>query len=131
MTHGDKAKAKTQGKSSQASVSKKASSEKAVAKGGETGSKGQGKAAGKSGSAKSGETGKAAAVAEKAGAKGGSQTGALPKKAGGKDSGDKPRPARGAPVETAGPDGFSNPVIAGAYKHALKKYPNALRKLTD
>ncbi|HUP47301.1 MAG TPA: hypothetical protein VNA04_00780 [Thermoanaerobaculia bacterium] len=26
---------------------------------------------------------------------------------------------------------FTNPVIGSAFKHALRKYPNALRKLTD
>lgn len=26
---------------------------------------------------------------------------------------------------------FTNPIVAAAFKHAVKKYPNALRKLTD
>ncbi|HEU4522310.1 MAG TPA: hypothetical protein VFT12_09925 [Thermoanaerobaculia bacterium] len=29
------------------------------------------------------------------------------------------------------PDGFSNPAVAAAFKHAVKKYSNAFRKLTD
>ena len=32
-----------------------------------------------------------------------------------------------------GPEGFtiSNPIIAAAFKRAVKKYPNAFRRLTD
>jgi hypothetical protein len=30
-----------------------------------------------------------------------------------------------------GADGFSNSVVANAFKRAIKKYPNAFRKLTD
>ena len=38
----------------------------------------------------------------------------------------KPRP-RG----TSDTPGFSNPVVANAFKRAIKKYPNAFRRLTD
>ena len=34
------------------------------------------------------------------------------------------------PARTTG-DGFTNPVVGAAFKHAVKKYPNAFRKLTD
>lgn len=38
----------------------------------------------------------------------------------------KLRPAAGDTAVT-----FTNPTVAAAFKHAVKKYPNAFRKLTD
>lgn len=32
---------------------------------------------------------------------------------------------------TPDPSGFSNPVVGAAFKRAVKKYPNAFRRLTD
>ena len=119
MTHGDKAKAKT-GKGSSQTSGKKVS--KAV----ET------KASGKEG--KGGKGSKAAGSKQQAG----SEKAAAPKKgnapaakdvtpAAGSDAKAK---ARGAahPSESSG---FSNAVVGSAFKHALKKYPNAFRRLTD
>jgi hypothetical protein len=130
MTHGDKAKAK-------AAKSNKASVKKAGPKGGENGKskaagqdvKGQGKAvqSGKAGKASQG--GKAGE-----GAKAGAEKAAAAKKGSGpaKESTSRAEPkAKGgpAPAETAG--GFANPAISAAFRQALKKYSNALRKLTD
>ena len=44
----------------------------------------------------------------------------------------KPKAGNGD-TTTARPagDGFTNPVVGAAFKHAVKKYPNAFRKLTD
>jgi hypothetical protein len=44
----------------------------------------------------------------------------------------KPKGGNGdAPAARTAGDGFTNPVVAAAFKHAVKKYPNAFRKLTD
>ena len=138
MTHGDKAKAK-------AAKSNKASVKKAGPKGGENGKSkaaGQGvkaKGPGKAGqSIKAGQSGKAvqAGKGSKAGesVKTGAEKAAAAKKGSGqtKDSTSRAEPkAKGspAPADTAG--SFSNPAISAAFRQALKKYPNALRKLTD
>lgn len=118
MKHGDKEKAKAV-KSSQASAAKKASSQ-------------GGKSGGKEAIQTSGETGKGKkqqAVAKKSSpvAK---KVAASSKEdaAGGKGKGGKQ-----AVASQAGeiPGDFSNPIISTAFKHTVKKYPNALRKLTD
>lgn len=113
MTHGDQAKAK-KANSSQASGIPK-SSIKAASKG-------------KAGSKEAGDGGKAL---KKAGSEKGGSAAAVPKgvaaKEGTSGKGGKARPA--ASADDAG--GFSNAAVAAAFKRALKKYPNAFRKLTD
>jgi len=70
---------------------------------------------------------------------GGEKTAAAPGKSGktdkgssaaAKESGTGSKAARGA-TPTADAGSFSSPAVAAAFKHVLKKYPNALRKLTD
>ena len=39
--------------------------------------------------------------------------------------------ARRPGAQGSGEGGFSNPAVGAAFKLALKKYPNAFRKLTD
>jgi hypothetical protein len=131
MTHGDKAKAKA-AKSNQASAAKKV-----TPKGRESG-KGPGKEAGQGGrqSRESGQTAKAVPKAAGAKAPGSEKSGAAkkgsPAPAPPKDSGADARVKARTTADNGGSaGGFSNPVIAGAFKRALKKYPNALRKLTD
>jgi hypothetical protein len=123
MTHGDKAKAKT-GKSSQASAVKKSSPAKETGrKGVET--KGAGKSAPKS--AGKGEAGgKAKIPIRKAGSEKGGAAAAKAVAAPGKESAAKA--VKGRAEESPA---FTNPVVGTAFKHALKKYPNAFRKLTD
>lgn len=91
----------------------------------------KGKASGKTASRKVASPGKT-----KSGAKGGAKSSrpeATPKaaapKAGSKPAlaGNGKSNARNAPGVT----GFSNPVVAGAFKRAVKKYPTAFRRLTD
>jgi len=110
MKHGDQANAK----SAKAKASPEKSS-KAVVAG--KGSKGAGETSSKT------KSGSSKAVPKK---------GAVPTKGEGSASrpkaGAKAPAARGAPVE---PEGFTNPVIAAAFKRAVKKYPTAFRKLTD
>lgn len=128
MTHGDKAKAKT-GKSSQASAAKKSSSPVKEAAGKAVQGKGGGKAAPQESASKAGAQGKTGKISiKKAGAEKGSPSPAVEKAAAssGKEGGGAKAKAR---VEDA--SGFSNPAIANAFKHAVKKYPNAFRKLTD
>ena len=132
MTHGDKAKAK-------AAKSNKASVKKAGPKGGENGKskaagqavKGQGKAVQSSKTSQSGKTGKGSKAGE--GAKAGPEAAAAKKGSGqAKDSTSRTEPkakSSAAPADTAG--SFTNPAISAAFRQVLKKYPNALRKLTD
>ena len=136
MTHGDKEKAK-------AAKSNKASVKKAGPKGGENGKskaagqavKGQGKAVQSGKTSQSGKAGKASQGGKAGeGTKAGAEKAATAKKGSGpaKESTSRAEPkAKGgpAPAETAG--GFANPAISAAFRQALKKYPNALRKLTD
>lgn len=123
MTHGDKAKAK-------AAKSNKASVKKAGSQGGENG---KSKAAGQGSKAvQSGKTSQSGKAGE--GVKAGAEKAAAAKKGSGpaKDSAGRAEPkTKGspAPADTAG--SFSNPAISSAFRQALKKYPNALRKLTD
>jgi hypothetical protein len=115
MKHGDKAKGKT------LKASKASSGEKAGSKGGEAKSNAKAQAGGKTvQAAKSGSSAKAQAVTQTV--------------AGKKAAGSAPRPAAAAGgIKGLRPDeeGFSNPIVAGAFKRAVKKYPNAFRKLTD
>ena len=115
MTHGDKAKAK-------AAKSNKASVKKAGSQGGENG---------KSKAVQSGKTSQGGKAGE--GVKAGAEKAAAKKGSGpAKDSASRAEPkTKGspAPADTAG--SFSNPAISSAFRQALKKYPNALRKLTD
>jgi hypothetical protein len=126
MTHGDQAKAKA-AKSSQASGNQK-SSPQTAGKAVQSGKAGQG--GGKEGGAGS----KGAPILVKAGPeKGGSP--AAPKAGAGaaKEAGNGGK-GKGRPVPPPAADtttGFSNPAVANAFKRALKKYPNAFRKLTD
>jgi hypothetical protein len=109
MKHGDKAKAKA-AKASKPSDQK--SSTKAVAKGGKAESKGRETAAkAKSGSEKAGSSKKT-----------GSEAVAASGKAGGNGRGRAAEPDAGT---------FANPLIAAAFKRAVKKYPNSFRRLTD
>ena|ERR1700759_863920 len=103
MTHGDKAKAKS-AKAIKASGSSKTHD-------------GQGSKAGKA---------VQTAGSKKAGAETLQQKGSTKAEsgAGAKGSGPKGR----AEAET---DGFTNPIIAASFKHAIKKYPVAFRRLTD
>ena len=124
MTHGDKAKAK-------AAKSNKASVKKAGSQGGENG---KSKAAGQGSKAvQSGKTSQSGKAGQ--GVKAGGEKAAAAKKGGGaeKDSASRAEPktkgSPAAPADTAG--SFSNPAISAAFRQALKKYPNALRKLTD
>ena len=42
------------------------------------------------------------------------------------------QPLRPSPYSVGDGNGsFNNPTVAAAFKHAIKKYPNAFRKLTD
>jgi hypothetical protein len=137
MTHGDKAKAK-------AAKSNKASVKKAGPKGGENGkSKAAGQAVkgpGKAGkgikavqSGKPSQSGKAGKASQggKAGqgAKAGAEKAAAAKKGSGQTKDTSKAKSSPAPADTA--DSFANPAISAAFRQALKKYPNALRKLTD
>jgi hypothetical protein len=117
MTHGDKAKAKT-GKSSSQTSAKKVKVAEPKAGGKEKGGKGD----------------KAAGTKQQAGREKAASAIQKGSSAGAKDS----TPATGsadakgkARVEGSNGTGFSNAAVASAFKHALKKYPNALRRLTD
>jgi hypothetical protein len=119
MTHGDKTKAKPV-KSSKASGKDQAS-----AKGGETRKAGAEKGNGKGAPpAKTGKVGESSAAA-KAVSAGKASVGT----ARGKESGEKPRARATVPV-SEGPV-ISNPALADSFDRAIKKYPNAFRKLTD
>ena len=115
MKHGDQAKGKTAKAASQASGKK--SSSKAVPKA-QTAAGKSGQGSGEGGSkAESGGAEKARPFPPKGSAL----------KAG--DGGTGGKSAKGRPpAEDAG---INNPVIAAAFKRAVKKYPNAFRKLTD
>jgi hypothetical protein len=110
MTHGDKAKAKTGKGSSQTSGKK---SGKGI----------EAKGAGKDGKGTKGEQASAKqTVAEKP----------VSKKDGGTSAKEPSGAERGKSRVPAGDgSGFSNASVGAAFKHALKKYPNAFRKLTD
>jgi len=127
MTHGDQAKAKT-AKSSQASATKK-SSNKTVGKAP------QGSKTVKTGGKEAGQGGKASKAGKANPKKAGSEKSSPAAKAvaaketGNGGKGSKARPAA-APADDA-TTGFTNSAVATAFKRAVKKYPNAFRKLTD
>jgi hypothetical protein len=149
MTHGDKTKAKTV-KSSKASGQQESSNEGVEArKAGAEKSNGKGPAAeseaGKGSKAdKTGKTGKGseAGQVEAGGKKSGAEKAAAATKgavatkgsrpASAKEATEKPR-GRGAAVVVVNSEGpfITNPVIAASFDRAVKKYPNAFRKLTD
>lgn len=107
MKHGDKAKAKS-AKASSKSSGKKGSTEAGSKAGGSK----------KDGGAKAVPKGKGAAPQ------------AVPQSAGkGVPAAGKGGSARGNPSPPAG--SFSNALIGNAFKRAVKKYPNAFRRLTD
>lgn len=112
MTHGDKAKAKAGNKS-------QASAKAHGAKSGENGKGGGQKGAAKGGKVEAGTRKKS--VDEKG----------SPAKAAA--AGAKERAAESASrAKGRADDGvISDPRLAAAFKHAVKKFPNAFRKLTD
>jgi type II secretory pathway component GspD/PulD (secretin) len=118
MTHGDKAKAKT-GKSSQTSAKKVSA---------KAGPESSGSKAGKDDQSASAK--KQQAGGEKSGPaqKSGGSSKAVPAAAA-SDVKGKARPA--APAPAGDGSGFTNAIVGSGFKRALKKYPNALRKLTD
>lgn len=127
MTHGDQAKAKT-AKSGQASATKKTTSK--------TGGKIQAGKGGKTGvkeARQSSKAGKSIVKKQQGGSEKSDrslQKGAVPAKESGNGGKTKARPVTpAAPDDTA--TGFTNAAVAAAFKRALKKYPNAFRKLTD
>ena len=148
MTHGDKDKAKktaskASGKSSGKTVEARKSGKEGGLKAGQSGKKGSGgskkvatsekgrpvKTAAKAAPPIKATT-KAPAKADLGKGKPGppAKSAAAPPKA--EPSAGKGKPARGSAVD-AGPPGFNNPVVANAFKRAVKKYPNAFRRLTD
>lgn len=106
MKHGDKEKGK---------------SAKAV-------SKTSGKKAGQS-SGKAGASGKGSLPAKAAAKSSKGQVGSAAKSANKEEGGNGSTKSRTAEVLPAG--GFTNPAVGAGFKRALKKYPNALRKLSD
>ncbi|MGZ8231244.1 MAG: hypothetical protein ACXWUS_16550 [Burkholderiales bacterium] len=108
MKHGDK----TKGKASKASGKKASQS---------------GKSTGKAASSKS------KSVPEKVSVKTSTKTSAKTSTKTSIKAAGKPKVGNGAGVGAPRPagDGFSNPIVGAAFKHAVKKYPNAFRKLTD
>jgi hypothetical protein len=132
MTHGDKAKAKKT--ASKASGNQKSTASKAV----KSGKSSQAvKTAGKEGVG-----GKKAPVKAAAKAKGSEaapqKQQAVAKAAAPKAAAPKAVPAKGGSngkpaVRGSAPEagGFSNAVIGNAFKRAVKKFPNAFRRLTD
>ena len=109
MKHGDKAKAKS---AKTKASGKEASSKKVVAKSSKGAEKTVSKAPKAGGKKDSGA--KAVQAAKK---------GSPPAKA---DNGK----GKSRPVPT-GPVNFTNPVVAEAFRRAIKKYPTAFRRLTD
>ena len=107
MKHGDKAKAK-------AAKAKASGKEARSQKSGAKSSKGAEKSSSKAVKAAGPKESSSKAV-EKA---------SPPASKGGNGKGKTARPV-------PGPSGFSNPVIAEAFRRALKKYPTAFRRLTD
>jgi hypothetical protein len=136
MTHGDKEKAKA-GKT-QASGSKSISKAAVESKAGENG-KSSGKGSVKSAAESKAGAGKVSlkkgsppqkAAAKAGSAKGGAASQTAAEAKGGDASGKAGSKGRGGGAVEEAPT-FSNPVIGDAFRNALKKYPNAFRKLTD
>ena len=119
MKHGDKAKgkaskaSKTSGKKVSQAVGVKAKSGESKGSDAKAGSKVEKSAAKAPAKAESGKGGSA-----KAGTKAGSA------RAPEGNGGSRARAANGG-------DGFGNPIVAAAFKRAVKKYSNAFRRLTD
>ncbi len=79
-----------------------------------------------------GQAAKAAGKSGEAGTKAGREKAASSKKSSGaKESRADSKTKSVAGAISEGNGGFANPTVASAYKQALKKYPNAFRKLTD
>ena len=114
MKHGDKAKAKS-AKASSKTSGKKASSKAGSEKGGKAAK-----------SAKAGKVSSKKAVPAKA------ESGKTVKAAPAKSATKAPIAANqsGVRVGNGGPS-FSSAAIGNAFKRAVKKYPNAFRRLTD
>ena len=111
MKHGDKPKGKTAQAASKASgKSSKAGGQKSG------GAKAQG---GKAGEGKSSKAGQASPKASA-------------KTAVAKKTDTEAKGGNGKAAVHRSPDGgFTNPVVGNAFKRAVKKYPNAFRRLTD
>ena len=129
MKHGDKAKAKS------AKSSRKTSDKKAGKTGGKSSKAAPPKvAATKRGAEAKGRPGKASPQKGSAGAK--TTSGSRPAAAVASREAvarDRAHPVAGEgsrPAAAADP-GFGNPLVASAFKRAIKKFPNAFRRLTD
>lgn len=128
MTHGDQAKAKKA--ASKASGDKKSSKAVTPGKAVQTAGKTEGKAVQSGKTGKTGKTGKeGGGKAIEARPKAVEKSAAGPKAAAAVKAGNDKSKARVAAPEP--PGGFTNPVVAGGFKRALKKFPNAFRRLTD
>lgn len=128
MTHGDKDKAKK--------AASKASGDKKSSKAVTPGKAGQTRAKAESGvqTVKNGKTGKeGGGKAAEARPKGGEKAAAAPKSAAGKAPPAKASDvkSKARPVVAEQPAGFTNPLVSSGFKRALKKFPNAFRRLTD
>lgn len=89
-----------------------------------------GKGASKKGLAATASSSKAVAKAgEKGSSKGVTAKSSAVEKGGGKAAGRAPAKGSGAAREAEG--GFSNAAVAAAFKRAVKKYPSALKRLSD
>ncbi len=132
MTHGDKDKAKkAASKASGKTSSKAAGAEKGV----QTGSK----AGGKEGVGAKAAASEKSSASVKAGAKAAAKAPAKTAAKGTNGEGvakavPQPPPVAAKGKRPAAPEpagGFNNPVVGNAFKRAVKKYPNAFRRLTD
>jgi hypothetical protein len=122
MTHGDQAKAKKA--ASKASGSKKSSKAVEASQPPKSGKSAQ---AGKEGGGKKAEVRPKAGEVPKKQQSGGAKAEAVPKAVAGKTGSN----GKSAPRPVADASGFSNPIVGAAFRRALKKYPNAFRRLTD
>ncbi len=128
MTHGDKSKAKKTASKASASQKSKAVQAAKTVKNGKSSKAGKESGGKKAVEAlpkavqaiqkQGGAREKAAAAAKNGAVKAG------PAAKGGSDAKLKARPP-------ADPSGFTNPLVGAGFKRALKKYPNAFRRLTD
>jgi hypothetical protein len=116
MKHGDQAKKAA--KAVKAS-GKKTSPKEALAKSSKD----------KSGAQAKSSSGKEAVAAKSSGK---APAAKVPAKAAAKaETGSKAGGGNGKAKAPDGPVSFANPVVANAFKRAVKKYPNAFRRLTD
>jgi hypothetical protein len=121
MKHGDQANAKSAKAKASPAKTAVAKSSKAAGAPSKTKNSSSGKAIPKKGAAPAAafrdeDSGKSKGAAKGDGGK-----------ASAAKSGGKATPRAAAPE----PEGFSNPLIAAAFERAVKKYPNAFRRLTD